>query len=142
MRNRTCEVMKNGASLEYVEHLGECGVPPWRKGGDGVCKSWALGCYPSRLCSTCKLEVRSVCCLQLTRFCRATLKTILRKRPPPETPIASAKDDSGMRSITHVHCHCGLCTEMIQRYAKIFEPRIVSTNKPIASSGAVMIRLV
>ena len=113
-----------------------------RKKGYGVCTSGALGCYPSRLCSTCKLKVRSRCCLQLTRFCRATLKTILRKGPLPETPIASAKDANGMRSMTHVYCDCDLCTEMIQRCAKIFELRIVSTNKPIASSGAVMIRLV
>ena len=72
----------------------------------------------------------------------AILKTILRKGPLPETPIASAKDANGMRSMTHVYCDCDLCTEMIQRCAKIFELRIVSTNKPIASSGAVMIRLV
>jgi len=138
----TCVVVKNGVSLEYSEYLDEDDVPPWRKKGYGVCKSGALGCYPSRLCSTCKLKVRSRCCLQLTRFCRATLKTILRKGPLPETPIASAKDANGMRSMTHVYCDCDLCTEMIQRCAKIFELRIVSTNKPIASSGAVMIRLV
>ena len=139
---RTCVVVKNGVSLEYSEYLDEDDVPPWRKKGYGVCKSGALGCYPSRLCSTCKLKVRSRCCLQLTRFCRATLKTLLRKGPLPETPIAIAKDANGMRSMTHVYCDCDLCTEMIQRCAKIFELRIVGTNKPIASSGAVMIRLV
>ena len=131
--------MKNGVRLKDVEYLDGDDAPPWRKKGYAVCKSGALGCYPSRLCSTCKLKIRSRYCLQLTRFCRATLKTILRKGPLPETPIASAKYANGMRSITHVHCDCDLCTEMI---AKIFEPRIVSTNKPIASSGAVMIRLV
>ena len=45
--------------------------------------------------------------------------------------------------IEALHCHCDLCTDMIQtrRSAKTFELQIISTKKPIAISGAVMISL-